>query len=271
MHRVDPGAALVGALSDQDCGLVARAARTAGELGRRDLLPRVGELVATNDDAIGFWAPWAAVLLGDRDAAPDALWEIARGQTRYALRAMALFLRVCDPGAGYRFLQGWATQPRHRRNLIVGTGLVGDPMYAPWLLRAMSTLETARVAAEAFSYITGLDVLQGFDTPRPGEFDAEGAGHENVEVDLDEHLPWPDLSKVERWWGEQAPRFRAGTRHFLGKPVAQDHCLEVLRTGYQRQRVAATLILAVLQPATPLFPIAAPSWRQQRWLMSSGA
>ena len=34
-------------------------------------------------------------------------------------------------------------------------------------------------------------------------------------------------------------------------------------TGYQRQRAAAALELAILKPGRPLFEVRAPGWRQQ--------
>ena len=40
----------------------------------------------------------------------------------------------------------------------------------------------------------------------------------------------------------------------------------VLKTGYQRQRIAAALELAIHQPGTPLFETRAPGFVQQRLL-----
>ena len=42
--------------------------------------------------------------------------------------------------------------------------------------------------------------------------------------------------------------------------------MEVLKTGRQRQRAAAALELAILQPGKPLFNVRAPGFRQQQWL-----
>jgi hypothetical protein len=52
----------------------------------------------------------------------------------------------------------------------------------------------------------------------------------------------------------------------MGAPVSRDHCIHILKEGYQRQRIAAALYLCLLEPGTQLFPISAPAWRQQRWL-----
>lgn len=52
----------------------------------------------------------------------------------------------------------------------------------------------------------------------------------------------------------------------MGQPVSPDSCTGVLREGFQRQRVAAALHLALLDAHAPLFATSAPAWRQQRWL-----
>ncbi len=55
----------------------------------------------------------------------------------------------------------------------------------------------------------------------------------------------------------------------MGEQVGLEHCRRVLREGYQRQRRAVAEYLCLLSPGTPLFPIAAPAWRQTRWLAAS--
>jgi hypothetical protein len=45
-----------------------------------------------------------------------------------------------------------------------------------------------------------------------------------------------------------------------------EQCQSVLRKGFQRQRIAAALELALLQPEQPLFETRAPGFRQQRLL-----
>src|SRR5205085_11399091 len=96
-------------------------------------------------------------------------------------------------------------------------------------------------------------------TRRPNEDD-------NVDVDVDGALPWPDAAKVERWWRDQSHRFHTGARYFMGAPVSREHCLHVLKAGYQRQRILAAHYLCLLEPGTPLFNTGAPAWRQQKLL-----
>jgi uncharacterized protein (TIGR02270 family) len=85
-------------------------------------------------------------------------------------------------------------------------------------------------------------------------------------MDADEGLPWPDPEKIEKWWAANESRFQKGTRYFMGKPVTREHCIDVLKNGYQRQRILAAHYLCLLDPGTPLFNTSAPAWRQQKLL-----
>ena len=59
-------------------------------------------------------------------------------------------------------------------------------------------------------------------------------------------------------------------RYLMGEPPFTAHCLDVLKNGFQRQRMAAAIYLCLLKPGTPLFNTAAPAWRQQRLLATMG-
>ena len=89
---------------------------------------------------------------------------------------------------------------------------------------------------------------------------------ENVDMDLDEGLPFPDVEKIQAWWDKNSHRFQPGTRYFMGAPVTREHCIDVLKNGYQRQRILAAHYLCLLDPGTPLFNTSAPAWRQQKLL-----
>jgi hypothetical protein len=52
----------------------------------------------------------------------------------------------------------------------------------------------------------------------------------------------------------------------MGAPVTRAHCIDVLKNGYQRQRILAAHYLCLLDPGTPLFNTSAPAWRQQKLL-----
>jgi uncharacterized protein (TIGR02270 family) len=118
--------------------------------------------------------------------------------------------------------------------------------------------------------VTGLDFdVNGLEGDRPVDVELgpnDNPDDPNVEMDPDDGLPWPDVDKVKKWWADNASRFQKGTRYFMGAPVARERCLDVLKNGYQRQRILAAHYLCLLEPGTPLFNTSAPAWRQQRLL-----
>ena len=118
--------------------------------------------------------------------------------------------------------------------------------------------------------ITGVDIaFTDLDGKKPAGFDAgptENPEDENVEMDPDENLPWPNPELIAKWWSQHQGEFQPGIRYLLGKPISVDWCHQVLRKGRQRQRAAAALELAIRQPGQPLFNVAAPGFRQQQML-----
>ena len=90
------------------------------------------------------------------------------------------------------------------RPLIQGAGFAGDPAYVPWLIKQMETIETTRLAGEAFSLVTGLDLaFLDLDRKPPENLEtgpSDDADDPNVDRDQDEDLPWPDVDKIRKWW-----------------------------------------------------------------------
>ena len=75
-----------------------------------------------------------------------------------------------------------------------------------------------------------------------------------------------DRDKVQQWWRNCMPSMRADTRNFMGAAPTVSHAEQILRDGYQRQRLLAARHRAWCRPGTPLFPVCAPAWRQERLL-----
>jgi uncharacterized protein (TIGR02270 family) len=156
------------------------------------------------------------------------------------------------------------------RWLIEGIGIAGDSAYVPALIGQMKNARMARIAGEAFSLIAGVDFSDlNLEGPQPEKFESgpnDDVENPNSSIDPDEGFPWPDVTKVEKWWAANSSRFQKGTRYFMGAPVTREHCIDVLKYGYQRQRILAAHYLCLLEPGTPLFNTSAPAWRQQRLL-----
>jgi uncharacterized protein (TIGR02270 family) len=270
LHGVDPGTILASALHDPDPGVRAEVFRTAGTIGLANLLTSYIAAMEDDDPACGFWAAWSAVLFGDRQLALEALSKTSLAPGPHRARAFRLALQAQTLDKAHVLLQEIASNPDEIRRVILGSGIVGDPKYVPWVIRHMSNDVLSRAAGEAFSLITGVD-LAWLDLERkpPEDFESGPSDDPNdpdVAMDPDNGLPWPDQARVEKWWTANAPRFQAGARFFLGSAVTREHCLEVLKNGYQRQRVLAAHYLCLLGPGTPLFNTSAQTRRQQQAL-----
>jgi uncharacterized protein (TIGR02270 family) len=270
LHQTDPGPALRKALTDQGITVRAEGLRVVGTLGRDEFLPQCTSAITDEDPLSQLWAAWSAVLLGNRGTALEVLREHALQPGPQRARAFRLALQAMTGPTAHELLQFLARDPQDLVWLIRGSGLVGDSTYVPWLIGHMSDDPTARLAGEAFSLITGADLaLLDLERKPPENFESgpsDDADDPNVEMDPDEGLPWPDPGKIEKWWAANSPRFTKGQRYFIGAPVTREHCIEVLKNGYQRQRILAAHYLCLLDPGTPLFNTSAPAWRQQRLL-----
>jgi uncharacterized protein (TIGR02270 family) len=274
LHRVDPGGALAQAVAHADPGLRAAGWRAAGELGRVDLLGPALDALGDPEAAVAFEAARCACLLGDRQAALDALHRAAEAEAAHRAQARHCLLLAADFGCGRevvrRLAQSAAPEAGHKRRVMAACALLGDTAYIPWLIECMVDDTLARAAGEAFSLVTGAD-LAALDLERKPPEQVPGGptddpDDDDVDLDPDESLPWPDVERVQRWWQANALRMPAGMRCFMGQPVAADHCASVLREGFQRQRFVAAALLVLIAPGQRLFPVCAPAWRQQRLL-----
>ena len=254
IQRQNPGLALLNAFASPDPLLRSRALRAAGELGLDDLLSETRKHLADTDDRCRFTAAWSVTLFS---ADAEALALLTRAAESLAVRRM--------DGAAGGAVRSLASRPT-----IIAAGAFGDPSSIPWMLEQMKVPELARVAGEAFTMITGVDIaFEDLDADKPEEFEAgptENPEDEDVAMDPDEHLPWPEPALIAKWWAQHEGGFRPGQRYLVGQPITVPWCRQVLREGRQRQRAAAALEIALREPGQPLFNVAAPGFRQQQIL-----
>ena len=269
-HRQPPGRALDEAIADQDLPLRARALRAVGELGLVNALPLVRRHLKAEDQGCPFAAAWSAALLDGDPAAVATLRDLADSASPLRERALQMALRRLELRVAKQWQQKLAQKPALLRQAVIAVSAIGDPELLPWLIEQMKVPPLARVAGEAFSMITGVDIaFADLDDDKPEDFEAgptEDPADPNVAMDPDENLPWPNRSLIQGWWNKHQSEFPPGTRHLLGQRITPEWLMEVLRTGRQRQRAAAALELAIRQPGQPLFEVRAPGFRQQQML-----
>jgi uncharacterized protein (TIGR02270 family) len=274
LHRVDPGLIPTRHLQDPHPAVRARALRTAGELGLRSLVSTVTASLEDDDPYCRFWAARSGVLLGDRGRTLKYLTEVALGIEQLTPKlkdhALQVCLQVMAVSEATALLRQITQLAPNSRSVLRGGGWVGDPGFIPALINQMKDTVSARLAGEAFSLITGADLAALDLEGKPPQDAPTGPNDDpndpNVDMDADDGLPWPDPERVSQWWAKHQGAFSAGTRYFVGKPVSGEHCREVLRNGFQRQRIAAALHRCLIEPGTVLFEWRAPVHRQKREL-----
>lgn len=274
LHGVDPGPSLKSALGHGDAALRSAAWRAIGELGCVDALHAARAALDDPGEEVAFRAAVAACLLGDRGDALVSLEAMAPRDNTFREPATALLLIATEFHLGReivrRTAQAAPPETHLKRRVIRACGLLGDTQFVPWLIELMNDDLLARIAGESFSLITGAD-LAALDLERqPPEGVQSGPNDdpedENVALDEDESLPWPARDLVHRWWTASGAQMPSDARCFMGGSPTPEHCTHVLREGTQRQRMVAAWQLCLQVPGTPLFPVCAPAWRQQRRL-----
>ena len=273
IHRWHPGEALARLVGAEDTAIQARALKAVGELGDASLRSNVESALRDADVECRFAAAWSGALLG-LPTAVLMLREIAESGSPRAVAAAGLVLRQMDMSAAQSWQKGLAGDPKRIRLAIIAAGTIGDPALVPWLISLMSQLPLARLAGESFTMIAGVDLAyRDLERKPPEDFNAgptEDPKDENVEMDPDDNLPWPEPTLVQKWWDKNRSQFQNGTRCLLGKPMTAEWLKTVLRDGRQRQRAAAALELAIRNPGQPLFNVKAPGFRQIELLGKPG-
>ncbi|UVK44049.1 TIGR02270 family protein [Mesorhizobium sp. AR07] len=246
VRRIDPAARLPLFMNDAPA-VRARALRLAGEVGRVDLLSDIKAALNDPDEKCRFWAAWSCALLGDGHQALDILRMYA-GVDGLGWKGAQLLLRVADHQSAVEWLLSLRGDRSKERLIAAGAGILGDPIFVPWLTTRMRDPTLARLAGESFATITGLSLESEAMHVKPladlDSGDALPADHSA----RDEDLVWPDIRKVREWWRRNQTGFSPGKRYLLGKPLAAENLREIFVSGTQRQRRSAALDLALSAP-----------------------
>lgn len=274
-RREDPREFLTAILQRDDClahpRLYARALRLIGELKRFDLLHALRTGMTSGDKDAVFWATWSAILLGDKSLATN-LQIYALNTNPHQIRAMALCFRVLPLETARSWISLLAKTPSNSRLVITATAYLGDPQAINWLIAQMRIPALTRLAGEAFTTITGIDLqeyklileeLPDLDAQLPDD----GAQNEEISLSDDEYLPFPDVNKIAAIWQKYQQRYAPAQRYFMGQIIspgisASEHLRHVFANGQQRQRQMAALELALLEPAYFLLNHAAKGFNE---------
>ncbi len=253
VRRENPEEYLNRILEREDCqqhlSLYARSLRLVGELRRLDLMPYLEAALKSENDNIRFWAIWSSILLGKHELVKQ-LEPFVFNSGQYQTRALEIAFRVLPVEQGRSWISALAKSEGQERNVVKATGILGDPQAVNWLIAKMKDESLAKLAGEAFSLITGIDLEQHQliderDSKQQIDSD-EDMDDESVDLDQDGNLPWPDHEKVKNLWMNHGRNFIAGKRYCLGKTLSNEHLKSRLSESHQRHRQAICLELSLI-------------------------
>ncbi len=146
-------------------------------------------------------------------------------------------------------------------------------------LERMSDENLARLAGEAFSYVTGVDLYasNGLSCDPPQVWQERVTAEDNdpnhlfegTASEYDQECPWPDAVAVAAWWKQHRDGFRDGQRYCGGLPVSEQCFATVVAQAYQRQRVWALESLRVGCVKPLHADVRWPAFRQQPGILCS--
>ena len=260
VRRENPGEYLNRILERDDCKqhekLYARAIRLIGEIRRQDLMPHLSEAINSEQDDIRFWSNWSAILLGNRTAVTN-LEPYVFKTGMHQMNAINIAFRVLPIEQARNWISKLAADKDQERTVIKATGILGDPHAVNWLITKMREPAYAKLAAEAFVLITGIDLeknhLAAEIPPAIAVQPNSDTDDDDVSLDEDENLLWPNPELVSSIWMSQGQNFIAGQRYFMGKKINTDFLRNTFSNVNQRQKYAVAMELALTDSTTPLY------------------
>ena len=252
-------------LSDDTPLIRARAVKAIGEFGQKDLAPAILPLLGDDDETCRFYAAWSAGLMGIPEAV-EALQGITITSVSYRRASCDLLTRIMEPQDAREWLNELLQNDAMRQTAIRGYGTLGLAQTVPLLIESISDPVLARSAGESISMISGLDIeYDSLDQDSPREFAPDALTYpddDQATLDEDDRLPWPSMVLMDQWWQANQAAYTPDNRYLCGRPITRDQCKNVLMNGFQRQRIAAALELALVTPGQALFEVRAPGFVQ---------
>lgn len=267
-HRVMNKHNLIDALSSKNNLLHCRAVLAIAELGLKELIPKLKENTHHEDENIRFFTFWTLTRFGYAKSMEQLTRFLAN--PIYGEQAIQFEMMQKDVNKAISILRQLYKNKSTKRLAIYGTGLLGNPASIPMLIEVMKIPELARVAGEAFTFITGVDIeYNDLDQDAPEDFESgpnDYPADENVDMDPDEDLPWPNPELIAKWWQENRHTYQESKKYLLGKEVSLAQYQAILIHGTQKQRAFAAIAIAVYQKDQAIFNVCLPA-KRQRYLL----
>ena len=259
---------LADALTSSNIMVLTRAILAIAEVGDKTLAPKLKECLVHEEDSIQFAAYWTMTRFGYAKAMNRLTLFLVN--PLFAERVIFFEVMQKDTTKTVSLLRELFKKDETKRLSIFGMGLLGIPAGIDSLIKVMHDDDLARVAGEAFSFITGVDIeYEDLDMDAPEDFEGgpnDNPKDENVDMDRDEDLPWPNPELIAEWWQQNKNRFHPQKKYILGKEMSLGQFEQVLIHGTQIQREFAALSIAVHKQNEPIFNTKSPAKRQMQLL-----
>lgn len=187
---------------------------------------------------------------------------------RRAMELLALGGELADVDA----LLALTRVPRLRADAVWALGFSGRVSVANAALKWMRDEDHlfARLAAEAFSAITGLRLEGPYLRAEPEEDEEIPPLEEDLDADLglkpEAGLRLANPDTVEAWWKQARSRFEPQARYLRGQPFGAESLLAALAQEPMRRRHLLALELALRSRGSLRLETQAPIRQQYLWL-----
>jgi uncharacterized protein (TIGR02270 family) len=211
---------------------------------------RAGELraaLAAPHPAVRLEAITLGLIHGARAAWPTCL-ELAQARQLESREACVL-LALGGGDEELRLLLGMLAETALQADVLWALGFSGRVAAAQACLELMCQPETAALAAEAFSAITGLSISGQYAAPAPAAREPPPLEEDELDADLEprpeDDLAAPVPEAVATWWQQACKGFDKGTRYLAGQPFSASLLQEMLGRESMRRRHVLALELAI--------------------------
>lgn len=246
---VDPGEGLATCLESSLVPLRSAAIRAAGRAGRTDLLPGIEEALTASDPELGRAAVVAGLFLGSGSAWTRCVREASSSAH------FLLLVGLLGGGQDVELIHVQLDHAELRDAALWALGFAGRAQSAePCLALVESPSErTAKLAAEAFSAITGFEAHRDEPdrSPTPGDRGgspppppADGLDADRMRQATD-HLTRPRPRALVEWWEAHRDELREDERYLRGRPHTAAELVKALRSDSMRRRHGLALELAL--------------------------
>lgn len=262
----------------------ARAYRIAGELKHQDLSNELYNGLQEQNAHCRFWAAWSLALLGDRHLSLLTLADFAilskfkiENAFKYQRLALQILFTVQHQNQPLQkqLLEHFKQNNTLLPAMVYALGVTGNPQAIDSLIELMKMPKLAKLAGEAFCMITGADL--DYDDLTLDDEDDDSNDEQlpeitdiNLDTDTDiddfmsktkmvfaneefaedyqnyiDDLLLPDAKLIQSWWQTQQVNFAKNTHYLVGLPTTENNLHYIIKSGFQRQRQVAALLLAL--------------------------